>query len=144
MIKYTVRCGEGHEFEGWFKDSASFDVQSLAGDIECPMCGNVDVVKAPMAPSIAKKGRVTPNQTEARAREVAEKILEAVNTMREHVEDNCDYVGEQFASEARRIHYGDADERGIYGEASDDETEELLDEGIEVYRLPKAPKGKLS
>lgn len=136
MIKYAVRCGNTHEFEGWFKDSATFDVQSKAGDIVCPHCGNTKVVKAPMAPSISKSANSSPETTEARAREVAERILEAAIAMRQEVEAKFDYVGDQFADEARRIHYGESDERGIYGEASEDETQELDDEGIDVYRLP--------
>lgn len=135
MIKYSVRCGNTHEFEGWFKDSATFDAQATSGDIVCPHCGNTDVDKAPMSPRISKSSNegATP---ESRAREVAERILEAAQQMRKDVEANCDYVGDQFADEARRMHYGETDERGIYGEASDDETRELDDEGIEVYRLP--------
>ena len=135
MIKYSVRCKNTHEFEGWFKDSATFDAQAKSGDIACPHCGNTKVTKAPMSPRISKSSN-TGSTPEARAREVAERILEAAQQMRKDVEDNCDYVGDQFADEARRIHYGEADERGIYGEASDEETQELDEEGIEVYRLP--------
>ena len=95
-----------------------------------------------MAPNIstskaAPKDAVL-NSAEARAQEVAEKILEAVSEMRDHVEANCDDVGENFAEEARRIHYGEAEERGIHGRASDEEADELDDEGIEFYRLPGA------
>ncbi len=135
MIKYSVRCANTHEFEGWFKDSATFDAQAKSGDVSCPHCGNTKVVKAPMAPRIGKSS-VSGSTPEARAREVAERILEAAQEMRREVEANCEYVGDQFADEARRIHYGESDERGIYGEASDDETRELDEEGIEVYRLP--------
>jgi hypothetical protein len=135
MIKYAVRCENTHEFEGWFKDSATFDAQSRDGDIVCPHCGNTKVVKAPMSPRISKSTQ-TGMTPEARAREVAERILEAAVEMRKEVEAKFDYVGEQFADEARRMHYGEADERGIYGEASEEETQELDDEGIDVYRLP--------
>jgi len=135
MIKYSVRCENTHEFEGWFKDSATFDAQAKSGDIVCPHCGNTKVSKAPMSPRISKSSNAG-STPEARAREVAERILEAAQQMRKEVEANCDYVGDQFADEARRIHYGEAEERGIYGEASDEETQELDEEGIEVYRLP--------
>jgi len=135
MIKYAVRCANTHEFEGWFKDSATFDAQSKSGDIVCPHCGNTKVTKAPMAPNISKSSG-SAETSETRAREVAERILEAAVAMRQEVEAKFDYVGDQFADEARRIHYGEADERGIYGEASEDETQELDDEGIDVYRLP--------
>lgn len=135
MIKYSVRCAKDHEFEGWFKDSATFDAQAKDGDIVCPLCGSTKVVKAPMAPRISKSsGSETSEMSEAR--EIAEKIMEAAAIIRKQVEDNCDYVGDQFADEARKIHYGEADARGIYGEASEEDTQELDDEGIEVYRLP--------
>ncbi len=134
MIKYSVRCENTHEFDAWFKDSASFDVQAKNGDIACPHCGDTSVVKAPMSPRINKSSSAS--TPEARAREVAERILEVAQQMRKEVEENCDYVGDQFADEARRIHYGDADERGIYGEATEEETQELDEEGIEVFRIP--------
>ena len=139
MIKYSVRCGKDHVFEAWFKDSATFDAQSKSGDIVCPQCGNNLVVKAPMAPRIVKSQQSDVSQ-ESRAREVAERILEAAVEMRKEVEENCDYVGDQFAYEARKIHYGEADERGIYGEASDEETQKLDDEGINVIKLPNVRK----
>lgn len=139
MIKYSVRCGKDHVFEAWFKDSATFDAQSKSGDIVCPQCGNNLVVKAPMAPRIGKSQQSGVSH-ESRAREVAERILEAAVEMRKEVEENCDYVGDQFADEARKIHYGEADERGIYGEASDEETQELDDEGIDVIKLPNVRK----
>ena len=139
MIKYSVRCGKDHVFEAWFKDSATFDAQSKSGDIVCPQCGNNLVVKAPMAPQIVKSQQ-SDVLHESRAREVAERILEAAVEMRKEVEANCDYVGGQFADEARKIHYGEADERGIYGEASDEETQELDDEGIDVIKLPNVRK----
>jgi hypothetical protein len=139
MIKYSVRCGKNHVFEAWFKDSATFDAQSKSGDIVCPQCGNNLVVKAPMAPRIVKSQQSDVSH-ESRAREVAERILEAAVEMRKEVEANCDYVGGQFADEARKIHYGEADERGIYGEASDEETQELDDEGIDVIKLPNVRK----
>ncbi len=135
MIKYSVRCGKDHVFEAWFKDSATFDVQSKGGDIACPACGNTRVVKAPMAPQIGKS-QSSGISAETRAREVAERILEAAIQMRKEVEENCEYVGDQFADEARKIHYGETDERGIYGEASEEETRELDDEGIPVIKLP--------
>ena len=94
-----------------------------------------------MAPHIgsSKGGEVgveSADRSENRARVVAEQILEAVDRLRRTVEDECDYVGDQFAEEARRIHYGETDDRGIYGEASENEVEELDEEGVQFYRLP--------
>ena len=139
MILYQLRCHQGHDFEAWFLNSAAYDSQSSSGDVTCPFCGTINVAKAPMAPNIATGGLKTRGRSaaeEARAKKVAEKILDAVDGLRAEVEENCDYVGDEFAEEARRIEYGEAEERGIFGEATDDEAEELDDEGIEFFRLP--------
>jgi hypothetical protein len=141
MIVYQLHCGNDHEFEAWFLDSATYEVQAKNGDVACPYCGDTKVGKAIMAPRIAPK-RSGPSdadlgRAETRAREVAERILEAVGDIRRHVEANCDDVGDKFADEARRIHYGEAEERGIFGRATDDEAEALDEEGIEFYRLPQ-------
>jgi hypothetical protein len=141
MIVYQLRCGNDHEFEAWFLDSATYATQAEAGDVVCPFCGDTHVQKAIMAPNIATK-RSGPTdadmgKAEDRAREVAEKILEAVGEIRAQVEANCEDVGDNFADEARRIHYGETEERGIYGNATDDEAEALDEEGIEFYRLPQ-------
>ncbi len=141
MIVYQLLCGNKHEFEAWFLDSATYAEQAKGGDVVCPFCGDTKVSKAIMAPRIAPK-RSGPSDSvvrrdETRAREVAERILEAVGEIRQHVEANCDNVGDEFAVEARRIHYGETKARGIYGRASDDEAEALDEEGIEFYRLPQ-------
>ncbi len=149
MILYQLRCFDGHEFEAWFKNSSAYDTQAAGGDVSCPYCASSDVTKAIMAPNItpSRSKAIAPagdqnigQKAEERALEVAEKILEAVDTLRTEVETNFDNVGDQFANEARRIHYGEADERGIYGEASDQESTDLDDEGIDVYRLPGRPR----
>lgn len=138
MILYQLHCSGDHEFEAWFRDGATYDVQAAAGDIACPFCGDTHVSKAPMAPAIATGGRDREPQIapEDRARMVAEQILKAVDKLRKHVEDNCDYVGDRFAEEARRIHYGESEDRGIFGEASEDDVSDLREEGVEFYRLP--------
>lgn len=134
MILFDLDCKDGHRFEAWFRDGPNFDEQATAGAISCPWCGSTEVIKAPMAPHVAKPARreaerlqATPSERKARA------VLEA---MRDHVESVCDYVGTGFAEEARRIHYGEADGRGIYGEASREEARELRNEGIEFNRIP--------
>ncbi len=138
MILYQLKCHQGHDFEAWFLNSVTYDSQQASGDVSCPYCGTTAVTKAPMAPNIA---RARPKDlgnpaAEHRAHEVAEKILEAVDGLRREVEENCDYVGDEFAEESRRIHYGETEERDIFGEASDEEAEELDDEGIDFFRLP--------
>lgn len=140
MILYHLRCHQGHDFEAWFRNGATYDSQQASGDVACPFCGTSNVAKAPMAPNIATRSSESlgkhSEKDEIRANEVAAKILEAVDGLRTEVEENCDYVGDDFADEARAIHYGDAEERGIYGETTDGEAEELEDEDINFFRLP--------
>ena len=136
MIKYELKCQEcDHQFEGWFADSAAYDAQAEAGDIQCPICAGSDVGKAIMAPNIAIR-----RDTSLSKAQVAAEVRRMFMEIRRRVEDNCDYVGTEFASEARKIHYGEADDRGIYGEASADEAEELRDEGIDVVAIPWLPR----
>ena len=127
MIAYQLRCRNGHSFEGWFKDSAAFDSQSADGKLTCPTCNSKKVEKAVMAPAIAGKAR---EQAEARAalREVRAKMLA-----------EAEHVGAEFPEEARKIHYGESDERAIYGEATVDEVKSLLEEGVPVAAIPPDP-----
>ena len=152
MIRFSLRCAEAHEFESWFKDSAAFDRMAAAGLVECPVCGDTKVAKALMAPAIRKapgvKGRAEtkpeaaapkPSAGRVAAGPLPAQMLALLQRMRAEVERNCDYVGADFAEEARRIHQGEAEARGIYGEATEEETEALREEGIEVARLPWVP-----
>ena len=132
MILFTLRCATGHEFEGWFRDGDGFEAQQKAGEIACPQCGDAQVEKALMAPNIARSRNKTPALSPAQLRA-------ALIELRRQVETNCDYVGERFAEEARKIHYGETDPHGIYGEASPDESRELAEEGISVGRIPWIP-----
>ena len=132
MILFTLRCGHGHEFEGWFRDGKGFEAQQKAGEIACPECGDTEVEKAVMAPRLGRSRAASPTISPAQFRAA---LLE----MRRQVETNCDYVGSRFAEEARRIHYGEIDPHGIYGEASDEESRELTDEGIKFGRIPWIP-----
>ena len=129
MILFALRCAADHEFEGWFRDGATFDRQSAGSKISCPHCGDTSVSKAPMAPRVTRSRAVEATPSPAQLRK-------ALQELRRHVETNCDYVGERFAEEARRIHYGEADPHGIYGEASRDESQALTEEGIEFGRIP--------
>ncbi len=155
MIHYQVRCRHGHEFDGWFKDSATFDSQSKRGLIDCPACGDTHVSRALMAPSVAtrpvRSDQAPPTPTvvpQISAASVASKAshgplpaqLRAVlQGIRAEIEKNCDYVGPDFAEEARKIHRGDSPLRGIYGEATPEQADELGDEGIDVARIPWVP-----
>lgn len=155
MIVFDLKCRKDHVFEAWFPDSASFAEQAEAGKVVCPVCGSKKVTKALMAPAVLKGSSRAPaqpvpgaeggqNQETATATfadsEKSAELRRMLHELRQHVEQNCDYVGEQFAEEARKIHYGEADARGIYGETSDEEAQSLEDEGIEVSRVPWLPR----
>ena len=156
MIHYQLHCGQGHEFDGWFANSSAFDDQHKRGLIACPHCADINVQRALMAPAIGRKSNRTaktllqtdvPVATELPATkastaltlpdtEAVTQIAALVQQMRSEIETHCDYVGTDFAEEARKIHYGETDARGIYGEATMHEAQELVDEGIEVAALP--------
>ncbi|HMO41824.1 MAG TPA: DUF1178 family protein [Phenylobacterium sp.] len=137
MIRYALVCEHDHEFEGWFGASADFDDQQARGLLECPMCGTRAVRKQIMAPAVAGTKRTTPDLP-PQARAV---MMEALSKVRRHVEENFDYVGDAFATEARAIHEGRSEDRGIYGEASPAEVKALVEDGVPVAPLPApAPK----
>jgi len=139
MILYNIKCRKDHVFETWFRDSAAYDEQVEAGAISCPTCGSRKVEKALMAPRLARSGR----SRDARAvKEIAEaaEVMGQLRELRQKVEESCDYVGGNFAEEARKIHYGEQDPRSIYGETSDKQAKELHDEGVTFSRIPWAPR----
>jgi hypothetical protein len=132
MILFSLRCAAGHEFEAWFRDGDGFEAQQQAGEIACPDCGDSQVEKAVMAPRIGHSREKTPALSPAQMRA-------ALVEMRRQIETNCDYVGQGFAEEARRIHYREVDPHGIYGEATSEESKELAEEGISFGRIPWIP-----
>lgn len=136
MIKYALICDKDHEFESWFQNSQAFDDQVASGDLLCPYCASSKVSKSIMAPSLAKKSNTSHALTE---KEKSTEIMQMMSHMREHVENNFDYVGDKFASEARAMHYGDSEERDIYGESTLQEVKELVEEGIPVAPIPGVP-----
>ena len=144
MIKYDLICGKGHEFDGWFRDSAAYDGQAMRGLVSCSVCGSSKIRKQLMAPGIpAKSNRRTEPTRKMVAGPVdprAAALLQMMREVRKTVEANAEYVGENFADEARRIHYKEADARGIYGEATMADARELVEEGIEVHPLPHLPE----
>lgn len=131
MIVYNLRCKNGHEFEGWFRDSAAFDAQAGEGKLSCPSCNSRRVEKAIMAPAIATSER-KPTLTNPDTR----KMRQFMTGLRKYVQENAEYVGPKFAEEARKIHYGESIERHIYGEATPEEAKELVEEGVDVAPLP--------
>jgi hypothetical protein len=134
MIRYQLVCKKDHAFEGWFRDSAAYDTQAKKGLLACPTCNSKQVKKAPMAPAVSKKNELAEAAVKAKA------MREWVSNIRKHVEKNAEYVGEKFPDEARAIHYGDAEERQIYGEATVEDAKELIEEGIPVAPLPSLPR----
>lgn len=142
MILFQLKCEHDHEFEGWFKDSATYDAQSANGELSCPICGSANVGKALMAPRLRTSRQKEQAEEKKRQVAMAEATRTAMAEIRKQVEANCENVGTQFAEEARKIHYGEAEKRGIYGEASLKETAELIDEGIEVHALPFSDERK--
>jgi hypothetical protein len=156
MIHYRLRCEAGHEFESWFANSQGFEKQAAAGMVECPACGDTRVTRALMTPAVARaagvKGRPeaapaepappVPMQAGSKmaAGPIPAQLVAMLQRVRAEVEQNCDYVGDDFAEEARRIHHGESEMRGIYGEATEAEAEALRDDGIEVGRIPWLPR----
>ncbi len=138
MIVYDLTCPDEHRFESWFRNSGVVEKLIKAGQVACPTCGSTKVQKAPMAPRIGKSTSLDDMAEGKKAELVAamEKATEAFNQLREVIEKNFDHVGKKFPEEARRIHYGESRRRGIYGDASAEETRALLDEGIEVRVIP--------
>ena len=130
MIVYNLRCANSHEFEGWFQSSAAFDEQVARGKLMCPMCDTRKVEKAIMAPAVAG------TRKSVSAKDELKKMQQFVTGMRKYVEENAEYVGPKFPEEARKIHYGETEERHIYGEATLKEAKELIEEGVDVAPLP--------
>jgi hypothetical protein len=130
VIVYNLHCNNGHEFEGWFRDSAAFDGQQKQGTLLCPTCNSRQVDKAIMAPALSGM------RDAGKDRDEAKRQRQFMTGLRKYVQENADYVGPNFAEEARKIHYGEAVERHIYGETSLEEARELLEEGVDVAPLP--------
>jgi hypothetical protein len=131
VIVYNLRCASSHEFEGWFRDSAAFDAQANAAKLVCPVCDSRKVEKAIMAPAVAGT-----KKADLSAPEEMRKMRQFMTGLRKYVQDNAEYVGPNFAEEARKIHYGETEERQIYGESTVKEAVELVEEGIDVAALP--------
>jgi hypothetical protein len=141
MKVLNLQCSHGHGFEGWFGSEDDFQDQLGRGLVECPLCADVQVQKLPSAPrlNLGASEPAAPAQQEVMATPDA-KLQAAWMQMVRHVLANTEDVGEKFADEARKIHYGESQERGIRGQASREETQSLLEEGISVLPLP-LPKG---
>lgn len=140
MIKYALQCDAAHAFEGWFGSSADYDDQAARGLVECPVCGSRGVSKQIMAPAVA--GTKAQRSGPAVDPKMREMMMTAMGEVRRYVEEKFDYVGDAFAKEARAIHEGKSEERGIYGEASSTEVRALIEDGVRVAPLPPAAPKK--
>ena len=138
MIRFALVCDHDHEFEGWFGGNDDFETQSKKAMIACPVCGSTAVAKALMAPSVStsKEKREVAVAAGTKQAELMRKMQELAREVRASSEN----VGERFAEEARKIHYGETDPRGIYGKASGEEVKGLIDEGVGVLPLPDLPE----
>ena len=163
MILFALTCPNKHVFEGWFRNNATYEQQSVSGGITCPRCGDVNIIKAPMAPHIGKTAvalsKTKGDETKAADTSVVDddgiapetlktsvtdqktkKIYQMLRQFRQEIEKNCEHVGNRFADEARKIHLGEGKKRGIYGNATAQEAQELAEEGIEYAEIPWLPK----
>jgi hypothetical protein len=139
MIRYALICDHDHDFEGWFGSSAEYDDQQSKGLVECPVCASKGVKKQIMAPAISGTKRTIRETSPAQMQTM---MMEAATRIRRHVEENFDDVGDGFANEARAIHEGKAEDRGIYGQATPQEVRDLVDDGVPVAPLPVEPPKK--
>ena len=157
MIVFDLICSSEHIFEVWFSDSQSFEEQVASGDVSCPICGDTNVKKAPMAPNISTskqrrdslstvidgdKNKTTPGGTAAQVPdpENVAQAMQVLRQMQDYVQKNFDHVGKEFTEEVRKIHYGESDHRNVYGDATPEEADELREEGIEVSQMPWLPR----
>lgn len=137
MIKFTLHCEQAHDFEGWFRNNEDFETQQKRGFVECPVCGSNKVAKALMAPAVStarKKESIALAINEQQKRALAQ-----LKAMADSIRANAENVGEKFAEEARKIHFGEVEARGIYGEASPEEVRGLVEDGVDFMPLPVFP-----
>jgi hypothetical protein len=162
MIRYTLICNKRHEFESWFANSAAYDKQAKRGLVTCPLCGSAKVEKALMTPRLARADTPSPRTSSpaqplpASPTEAApaatptptpvamippqeQEFRQKLRELRDHLVKNAENVGPRFPEEARKMHYGEAEHRSIYGIASPEDAKELHEEGIEFSPLPVLP-----
>ncbi|PIV76089.1 MAG: DUF1178 domain-containing protein [Rhodobacteraceae bacterium CG17_big_fil_post_rev_8_21_14_2_50_65_11] len=149
MIRYTLKCAEGHEFDSWFQSADAFEALETRGLVSCAVCGGSGVSKAMMAPGVAKRGEATiapPTPSHALEKPSlttpATPMEVALAKLRAHIEAHSTYVGGNFAREARAIHLGEAPERMIHGEAMPEEAKALIEDGVPIAPLPIIPKDR--
>lgn len=145
MIRYSLKCGAGHGFDSWFQNAGAFSALQAAGQVTCPVCGSSEIGKELMAPAVrpARKAKAAmPGKPDLSA--PASELEEQIAALRRQIEENSEYVGMNFAAEARAIHAGDAPERAIHGEAKPEEARAMIEEGLPVAPLPFLPARKMN
>lgn len=149
MIQYALKCSEGHTFDSWFQSAEAYDKLAVAGMVSCAICGTTEVEKAIMTPrvrparsTVSKSVEVQPAPNPGPLSQPASTGEQALAELRKQVESSSDYVGKDFASEARKMHLGEAPERSIYGEARLDDAKALIEDGVPVAPLPFMPNRK--
>jgi hypothetical protein len=137
LIRFSLACDHGHEFEGWFRSNDDFDKQKKRGLIDCPDCGSHRVEKTLMAPAVST-GRKQEKMALAMNAE-QRRVMGEMKALSDKLRENADYVGDKFAEEARKIHFGETEARGIYGEASPEEAKSLAEDGVPFMPIPVFP-----
>ncbi|MEP1205721.1 MAG: DUF1178 family protein [Rhizobiaceae bacterium] len=138
MINFSLICVRDHEFDGWFSSSGDFDQQLARGLLTCPVCDSADVSKSLMSPSVST-GRQQEKVALANMTATHKEVADQLKLLRDKMTDGAEDVGRRFPEEARKIHYGETEKRGIYGEANREEVSSLVEEGVEIVPLPTLP-----
>lgn len=148
MIRYSLKCDAGHGFDSWFQNAGAFAALGAAGQLACPICGSVSVEKELMAPAVrpARTAALPVGTTKppTSLSEPASELEAAIAALKRQIEENSEYVGMNFAAEARRIHDGDAPERTIHGEAKPEEARQMIEDGLPAAALPFLPARKVN
>lgn len=139
MIRFSLHCGNAHEFDAWFRSNEDFDEQKKSGLLSCPFCHSTSIEKQLMAPAVST-ARKREQQVGLGLEAEQQKMLSALREVTKKVRKEAEYVGDRFAEEARRIHFKEVEERAIYGEASVKEVSSLMEDGIPVVPLPSLPE----
>lgn len=144
MIRYSLKCDAGHGFESWFQSADAYAALQQAGQVSCPVCGASKVEKELMAPAVRPGRKADAAAPAPSLREPASEVEAALAALRKQIEENSEYVGMNFAAEARRIHAGEAPDRAIHGEARPEEAKRMIEEGLPVAPLPFLPQRKVN
>ena len=160
MIRYSLKCAAGHRFDSWFQSATAFSALQAAGQLACPLCGGAEIDKDLMAPNLLATARVDKAADRAgtgvgsgevaavppapNLSEPGSELEVAIAALRKQIAENSEYVGLNFAAEARRMHDGDAPARAIHGEARPEEARKLIEDGLPVAPLPFLPQRKVN